>query len=102
MVCFDLFDNRRLLDSFCQFYNLDRDIAVSLIAQASCEADPVLYFLQNTKIMLDGISVDNVFLHCKHITTSSDNLDSFMKHGLLSLADVLSKDTPVYGKLEIQ
>lgn len=93
MVYFDLFDNRRLLDTFCQFYNLERYVAVPLIVQASREADPVLYFLQNTDIKLDGISIDNVFLHCKHITTSSDGLESFMRYGLLSLADVLSKDT---------
>lgn len=95
MACFDFFDNRRLLDVFCRFYNLERYIAVPLIVQASREADPVLYFLQNTNIKLDRISIDDVFLHCKHITTSNDGLESFMRYGLLSLASALSKDTPL-------
>ena len=42
---------------------------------------------------LDCISVEDVFLHCKHITTSKDDLASFSQYGLLSLKGSLSKDT---------
>lgn len=93
MFCFDFFNTDTLWDVFCRFYNIDREFAKPLITAAVQQKNPVLFFLRQTKLTLDRISVEGVFLRCRHITTTHDSLESLSRYGLLTLNDALSKGT---------
>jgi len=92
---FNFFDNDILLDSFCKLYNLDKNIAEPIIFEAATNFDCALFFIKKTGLQIDSISVNDVFLHCKHITTINDDFQSLKRYGLISANEALTVDTPL-------
>lgn len=62
---FNFFDKSLALKSMCDYFELD----------------------------LFKYDSSNVFIKCRHITTSNENLKTFRKYGLLNLKQVLTIDT---------
>ena len=63
------------------------------------KCDCIEIFLKETGIKPDVFDVDNVMVHCKHISSSIDHGESIRKHGLLKLTDLLETESPLSGFL---
>ena len=95
MLYFDFFDKDKCLSTFCKLYHISEDDAVSYAIEASSEPDSLSYFLDKTKILLDVVDIKDVYIHCKHITTSIDGLEYLKKYGLLPLSRLLEERSPL-------
>lgn len=95
MTCFNFFDKDMLLTSFCKMYELDKDKAMSVVLQAASKFDCALYFIEKIGLKVDVIPIDDVWLHCRHITTVSDCFQSLKRYGLITVNQALTFDTPL-------
>jgi len=100
MICVNFFDQAELCEAFEKLYSFGKDEIVKLAVMSMQQCDPALYFVEQTKMNIDMIDTKNVYLHCKHITTSLDNLESFKKYGFMTLNELLSKKTSLSSFLK--
>lgn len=100
MICINFFDHDKLAEAFVKLYGFDKDEIIRLAFEAADRHDPTLYFVEQTKIKIDIVDVKKVYLHCKHITTSIDDLESLKSNGMMTLNESLSKKTPLSDFLQ--
>jgi len=100
MIYIDFFDHKKLVEAFRKLYLDDRDELIRLSLEAAKQDNCVLYFVEQTGIQIDTIDVGDVYIHCKHITTAIDNLESIKQSGLITLNRVIDERAPLTRFLE--
>lgn len=95
MVKINFFDIESILQGFFSLYQIDKKSLYKLVHKVNGTDDPILYFLKEYPIALDEVSIKDIWLHCKHITTNNDNFESFEKYGFLTLDKMLTFETPL-------
>ncbi|NBJ03417.1 hypothetical protein D3Z62_25840 [Lachnospiraceae bacterium] len=91
----NFFDKGSVIKAFSELYGMNDGELIPLSYKANLEDDPIHYFLEHYPIQLDMIDISDIELHCKHITTSFDRMESFKKYGFLTLNKTLSQETPL-------
>lgn len=90
---FNFFDKSLTLKSMCDCFELDELDVIEYLLRFS--EPSFLEFIKNFKLDLFKYDSSNVFIRCRHITTSNENLKTFREYGLLNLKQVLTSDTPL-------
>ena len=89
MVVFDFFDREKIIKALSDLYNIDIE-TIRNIDNSFFETDNLTYdFVKTFGIDLENTSVEDVFLRCKHITTTIDDFNSLKKFGIQPLNSLL-------------
>lgn len=91
----NFFDRENVIESFSKLYNINEGRLIPLCFEANMQDDPDLYFIKQHPIFLDTVDIKDVELHCKHITTSIDEMKSLNKYGFLTLNKALTFETSI-------
>jgi len=97
---FNFFDIEETAAALCQHFDIDEknfeDFLVREIGNSKENLESVYFkFITEFGIQLEIISTENVVVKAKHITTQPEGEKSIKKYGLLSLIDVIQKETPL-------
>lgn len=95
MIAWNFFDKDSVIKGFEALYNVNREQLCALVNSLKESENPTADFLNTFPLELDVISIEDVYLHCKHITTTIDNLSSFEKYGFLTLNKMFKYKTPL-------
>lgn len=91
----NFFDRECVIESFSKLYNITVGNLIPLCFKANMQDNPELYFIKQHPVSLDMVDISDVELHCKHITTSIDRMNSLNKYGFLTLDKALTSETSI-------
>jgi hypothetical protein len=94
-VIINFFDYISVLKAFSRLYKLSENEIMRLVVETTDANNPTAEFIRKSGIKLDAVDIKNVWLHCKHITTITDNFYSLKQFGLLTLDKALTFPTPL-------
>lgn len=94
MIVFDYFNDVHILEKFCEHFNLNIVEVKKYLLKVDSIHTSYSEMVANLNLNLLN-SIDDCGVHCKHITTCNDDLDSIKNYGLLRLDQVLTMDTPL-------
>ena len=95
---FDFFEESKIIENMSSYFKVNKDKVKKYFN--SVEEVDISDFIKNFNINLNSYDSREVFIKCKHLTTSNDELKSFKQYGLINLRKVLTLKTPLKNFLE--
>lgn len=98
MVTFNFFEDSatELVEKFCIYYRLDSETVADYFATVNPDTLIPEVLVRKFGLKLEEYDSSELQIVCRHMTTGGkDDLESFMKKGILDLRSMLQEETPL-------
>lgn len=90
----DFFETDSFVTTLCDHFSLGELLFRNVLGSIDQVHESAIDIVKKMSINL-CTSTDELEIHCRHITTSNDNLNSIKTYGMLTLDQVLCQNTPL-------